>query len=52
MKRSSRIGLRVTPEEKKVWEQAAAQAGMSLSAYIVFWASRGTALLDDLKKPR
>jgi hypothetical protein len=34
MKKTTRLGIRVSPEEKKWWQDAANQSGMSLSAWI------------------
>lgn len=34
MKKTTRLGIRVSPEEKQWWQKAANESGMSLSAWI------------------
>lgn len=34
MKKIERLGMRVNPDDKKAWEAAAIQQGLSLSAWI------------------
>jgi predicted HicB family RNase H-like nuclease len=34
MKKTSRLGMRVDPQNKLLWQQAAERAGLSLSAWI------------------
>lgn len=34
MKKTTRLGIRVSPEEKQWWQDAADERGMSLSAWI------------------
>lgn len=34
MKKTSRLGMRVDPQNKLLWQQAAARDGLSLSAWI------------------
>lgn len=51
-KRSERIELRATPEEKKALTSAAAAAGLTLTGYILFKLGEiaGGALADSIKK--
>lgn len=52
MNRTERINLRATPEEKKALSSAAAAAGMSMTAYLLFKIGEiaGEAIADQIKK--
>lgn len=49
MKKSERLGIRLSPEEKKAWERAAAANNMSVSAWVSAWANLGSKLAQPPK---
>lgn len=50
MERTERINLRATPEEKKALSNAAAAAGMTMTAYLLFKIGEiaGEAIADQI----
>lgn len=49
MKKSERLGIRLTPEQKKSWEAAAAANNMSVSKWISAWADLGAKMQQPPK---